>query len=123
MERVQPITQSPGRTAGRGQVVPQRPTSLPSRPERRDILEPVSYSSALGEQDRLYRAAKALDGAGDLVKVAGERIVEADRNLRQAAAEGASPSALAALEKLHMTYGMGACFVVGEVMTNPYDRY
>ena len=123
MEKIQPITYDSDRAAGRGQVVPQRPTNLPFRRERRDILEPVSYSSALGERDRLYRAAKAIDGAGDLVEVAGERIVEADRNLRQAEAEGASPSALAALEKLHMTYGAGAQFIVAEVMTNPYDRY
>jgi hypothetical protein len=94
-----------------------------SQRERRDVLEPVSWSSALGEQDRLYRAAKALDGAGDLVEVAGERIVEADRRLRQAAAEGASPMALAAMERLHATYGAGACFVVSEVMTNAYQRY
>jgi hypothetical protein len=85
MEKLQPITCSPGRIVNGGQVVPQRATDIESRRSRRDVLEPVSWSSALNEQDRLYRAAEALDGAGDLVEVAGERIVEADRTLRQAA--------------------------------------
>jgi hypothetical protein len=122
MEKIQPITRDPGRTVNGGRVVPQRTADV-ARRERHEILEPVSWSSALCEQERLYRAGKTIAGAADLVEIADERFVEADQRLRQAAAVGASPLLLAGMERLHMTLHAGTRFVVGEVLTNPYDRY
>jgi hypothetical protein len=122
MEKFQPLTHDSSRIGGGGQVVPQRRSDLTSKHARHEVLEPVSWSSALNE-DRLYRAAKAIDGGGDLVEVADKRFVESDQRFQRAVAEGASPMMLAAMEKMHATYYAGSAFVIGDVMTRPYERY
>jgi hypothetical protein len=124
MEQYQPISrEQSGRVTG-GQVVPQHSADVVRRSHREAAVPaPVSRSSDLTERDRHYRAGATLDGGGNLVNIATDRILKSDRRLQEAAADGASPMALAAIERLQMTYGVGAGNLVDDFMNHPYERW
>jgi hypothetical protein len=124
MEQYQPISREQSGRVTSGQVVPQRQPDVVRRSYRETAVpESVSRSSGLNQRDRHYRAGATLDDGGNLIDIATDRILKSDRKLQDAVAEGTSPMALAAIERLHMTYGVGAAHVVDDFMNHPYERW
>ncbi|WP_103336949.1 hypothetical protein [Amycolatopsis sp. CA-126428] len=94
----------------------------PSSPARR-IPDPVSYSSDVTERDRYYRAASSLYTGGELVATAFDRVEESDRRMQQARDRGVSPLTLSLMERMHVTYGISANFLVEDYLCRPYERW
>jgi hypothetical protein len=124
MDKPRPYTYDPsGRVTG-GQMAPRYVPDLTSQP--RDELSPpppVSMSSDLHERDCRYRGGARLDAGGELLRVATHHILKADRAMREAAAEGASPMALAAIEQLGLTYSAGAGRLIASYLDRPHERW
>ena len=87
------------------------------------VPRPVSRSTDLYEKDCEYRAGARFDGGGRLLEVAAHHILKADRTLQEAAADGASPAALAAIEQLGLTYSTSAGHLLHNYITRPQERW
>ena len=83
----------------------------------------VSQSSYLNERDRHYRAAETVENGGDLAERAANRVLRLDAKLGQAEADGASPRALAAIERLEEVLGHTTGMLVFDYVANPYTRW
>jgi hypothetical protein len=124
MEQHRPYTYEQPPQVINGQMAARYVPDLTSRSHREPAVpRPVSRSSELNQRDRHYRAAGTLDDGGNLVDVATDRILKSDQRLQEAAADGTSPMALAAIENLHMKYGVGAGHLVDDFMNRPYERW
>jgi hypothetical protein len=106
-----------------GEMVP-RQQATPAR-RRQEVIVPVavSQSSYLNEKDRHYRAAETVENGGDLAKRGVKNLLDLDRQLNEAAADDASPRALAGIEQLEQIYVKGAGMVVWDFMNRPYERW
>jgi hypothetical protein len=93
--------------------VPQ-PAPLPSAP---------SPSSYLNEHDRSYRAGATVESGGDIAERSVTRILRLDARLQEAQETGASPGALAAIERLREVYAQTSAMVVFDFGANPYQRW
>lgn len=124
MRKPYPYTsEQPGRAAS-GQMVPQPAPDITSfSRDEVAVAQPVSRSTDLYEKDCEYRGGARLDGGGRLLEVAAHHVLKADRKLQQAAAEGASPSALAAIEQLGLTYSAGAGHLLHNYIVRPQERW
>jgi hypothetical protein len=78
-------------------------------------------SSDLHERDCRYRGGARLDAGGELLNVAAHHVLRADDEMRKAAAEGASPMALAAIEQLGLTYSAGAGRLIASYLDRPHE--
>jgi hypothetical protein len=124
MDKQRPYTyDQPGQVAN-DRVTPRFVPDLTSR--RRDEVSPpppVSMSSDLHEKDCRYRGGARIDAGGELLRVAAHHILQADEAMRKAAAEGASPMALAAIEQLGLTYSAGAGRLIASYLDRPHERW
>jgi hypothetical protein len=94
------------------------------RPEPQFIVPvAVSQSSYLNEKDRHYRAAETVENGGDLAERSANRILRLDGRLRQAEADGASPRALAGIERLEEVLSHGTGMLVLDFVLKPYERW
>lgn len=83
----------------------------------------VSRSSYLNERDRHYRAAETVENAGDLAERTINGVLRLDARLREAEAEGASPRALANIERVQEVFGQGSGMLVFDYLQKPYERW
>ncbi|MGV9366294.1 hypothetical protein [Amycolatopsis sp. NPDC003731] len=125
MDRFQAATEAYGRVVN-GQGGPQPDYGLarraPSSPVRR-VPDPVSYSSDVTERDRYYRAASTLYTGGELVETAFDRVEESDRRIQRARDRGVSPLTLSLMERMHVTYGASASYLIDDYCNRPYERW
>jgi hypothetical protein len=125
MDRFQAANEAYGRVVG-GDHGPQPDAGLtrrsPSSPIRR-VPDPVSYSSGVTERDRHYRAASTLATGGDLVETAFDQIEESDRRMQRARDRGMSPLTLSLMERMHVTYGASAAYLIDDYLNRPYERW
>ncbi|WP_410596267.1 hypothetical protein [Amycolatopsis sp. lyj-23] len=98
----------------RAVVEPCRKPSPSPRP-RRNILEPVSYSTALNEHDRGYRGGMTMRTGADLARIRNEELMEMGREFRAAEAEDLPLFVLAQMEQ--GITGYGAC---GQVLVRQF---
>jgi hypothetical protein len=98
-------------------------------PTQREVLQPApvpfatSPSSYLNENDRAYRASSTVENGGDIAERSVNRILRLDARLQEAQATGASPGALAAIERLREVYAQTSAMVVFDFGANPYQRW
>jgi hypothetical protein len=79
----------------------------------------VSRSSYLNEKDRHYRAAETVENGGDLAERSVDRVLRLDAMLREAEADGASPMALSAIERLEGILGQSVGMLVHSFVNSP----
>lgn len=124
MDKPHPYTyDQPGRITG-GRLAPRYVPDVAS-PSRAEVAvpPPVSRSTDLYEKDCAYRVGARMDEGGRLLDVATHHILQADQRLQDAAAEGASPAALAAIEQLGLTYSTGAGHLLHNYIVRPSERW
>jgi hypothetical protein len=108
-----------------GTVLPDA-TYLPApRPVSQPAPLPfaTSRSSYLNENDRWYRAGATVENGGDLAERSVTRILRLDARLQEALETGASPGALAAIERLREVYAQTSAMVVFDYGSDPYTRW
>lgn len=124
MEKSQSYSFGPTGQVINGQMAPRYAPDAPSRSRNEaSAPPPVSMSSDLHERDCRYRGGARIDAGGELLRVAAHHILKADRALREAAVEGASPMALAAIEQLGLTYAAGAGRLISDYLDRPHERW
>jgi len=125
MENVQHLRRQGHNRVIDGEVIPQRGADLAPQRSRREVSvpEPVSQSSRLYEEDKLYRKAKTVDSGKRLAEMSIEGIFELDERLQEARAEGKSPMALAGAERIQAIFGQGAGSLISDFINNPYERW
>jgi hypothetical protein len=98
-------------------------------PAQRQVYQPAplpfppSPSSYLNENDRAYRAGATVENGGDIAERSVTRILRLDARLQEAQETGASPGALAAIERLREVYAQTSAMVVFDFGANPYTRW
>jgi len=83
----------------------------------------VSQASYVTEKDRYFRAAETLENGGDLAGRAIGQVVQLDGLLQAAKADDVSPMALAAIERINLTYEQSAGPLLDDFMNRPYERW
>jgi hypothetical protein len=98
-------------------------------PAQRPVFQPAplssvpSPSSYLNENDRAYRASATVENGGDIAERSVTRILRLDTRLQEAQEMGASPGAIAAIERLRDVYAQTSAMVVFDFGANPYMRW
>jgi hypothetical protein len=95
------------------------------RSARRESSGPlaVSQSSYLNEKDRHYRAAETVENGTDLAQRSVSGVLRIDAKLQQAQADGASPRALVAIERIEDVLGQTGGMLLFDYMARPYERW
>lgn len=83
----------------------------------------VSQSSYLNEMDRHFRAAETVENGQDLAERSVTGVLRLDERLRKAQTEGASPHALALIQRIEWTLGNGTALLVDDFLNRPYERW
>jgi hypothetical protein len=111
--------------ASAGEMVPRPQATAARRDQQQEAIIPVavSQSSYLNEKDRHYRAAETMENGADLAKRGIKNLLDLDRRLQEAEAEGASPRALAGIEQLEQIYVNSTGNVVCDFMNRPGERW
>jgi hypothetical protein len=111
--------------ASAGEMVPRPQAAAARRDQRQEVIVPiaVSQSSYFNEKDRHYRAAETVANGTDLAERSINGVLRLDAKRRQAEADGASPRALAAIERLEEVLGHTTAMIVYDFGANPYERW
>jgi hypothetical protein len=127
MENAERVTElRPPRTInGQSGGMAIRPGSEAATRRQREFISPVavSQSSYLNENDRHYRAAQTVKNAVELAERSADGLLRLDARLREAEVEGASPRALAGIERLEEVFSHSACGLVYDFVSRPYERW
>jgi hypothetical protein len=125
-ERVTQLRQ-PHRNTGQSDEIVIRPEAETAAQQRREaqFITPVAVSqtSYLNEKDRHFRAAETVENAGDLVERSVNRVLRIDTLRHEAREHGASPGALAAIERLQEVYAQTSAMLVFDFQARPYERW
>ena len=111
---------------GHSEEVVRRPRAVAAQQDQRQQrIAPVavSHSSYLNEKDRHFRAAETVENAGDLALRGVDGVLHLDARLRDAREDGASPGALAAIERFREVYGQATTMLLFDFEARPYERW